>query len=100
MAIKTWVMAFEYIQGKFPNGTIRRSKWSKEMAAIKPTIAAFDPALSLRDDKEEARAGNLDHRFNHWTAVRDALMGNTQIFFRNKSDRQNTAKPHRSNEVL
>jgi hypothetical protein len=28
----------------------------------------------LRDDKEEARAGNLDHRFNHWTAVRDALM--------------------------
>jgi hypothetical protein len=31
--------------------------------------------LILRDDKEEARAGNLDHRFNHWTAVRDALMG-------------------------
>ncbi len=30
--------------------------------------------MSLRDDKEEARAGNLDHRFNHWTAVRDALM--------------------------
>ena len=47
-----------------------RRKW----AAIKQTIAAFDPALSLRDDKEEARAGNLDHRYNHWTAVRDALM--------------------------
>ncbi len=47
-----------------------RNKW----AAIKPVIAAFDPALSLRDDKEEARAGNLDHRYNHWTAVRDALM--------------------------
>jgi hypothetical protein len=28
----------------------------------------------LRDDKEEARTGNGDHRFNHWTAVRDALM--------------------------
>ena len=40
----------------------------------KPSIAALDPALSLRDDKEEARAGNLDHRFNHWTAVRDGLM--------------------------
>jgi hypothetical protein len=38
-------------------------------------IAAFDPALSARDDREEARAGDLDHRFNHWTAVRDALMG-------------------------
>src|SRR5438477_9339467 len=47
-----------------------RTKW----AAIKKTIAAFDPALSLRDDKEEARVGNLDHRLNHWTAVRDALV--------------------------
>lgn len=35
---------------------------------------AFDPALSIRDEMEEARVGNLDHRFNHWTAVRDALM--------------------------
>lgn len=47
-----------------------RRKW----AAIKGSVAAIDPALSRRDDKEEARAGNLDHRFNHWTAVRDALM--------------------------
>ena len=47
-----------------------RNKW----AAIKKSIAALDPALSLRDDKEEARVGNLDYRFNHWTAVRDALM--------------------------
>ncbi len=46
------------------------TKW----AAIKQSIAAFDPALSLRDDKEEARVGNLDHRLNHWTAVRDALV--------------------------
>jgi hypothetical protein len=47
-----------------------RTKW----AAIKQSIAALDPALSLRDDKEEARVGSLDHRLNHWTAVRDALM--------------------------
>ncbi len=47
-----------------------RNKW----AAIKQSIAAFDPALSLRDDREEARVGNLDHRYNHWTAVRDGLM--------------------------
>ena len=41
---------------------------------IKTSIAARDPALNQRDDKEEARIGNLDHRLNHWTAVRDALM--------------------------
>jgi hypothetical protein len=49
---------------------IGRKKW----AAIRPAIAAFDPQLIARDDKEEARAGDLDHRFNHWTAVRDGLM--------------------------
>jgi len=47
-----------------------RRKW----AALKKSIAALDPALSLRDDHEEARVGHLDHRFNHWTAVRDGLM--------------------------
>jgi hypothetical protein len=41
---------------------------------LKKSIAALDPALSLRDDKEEARVGNQDHRYNHWTAVRDGLM--------------------------
>jgi hypothetical protein len=46
----------------------------RKWGAIKSSIAAFDPALNARDDKEEARAGNLDHRYNHWTAVRDALM--------------------------
>jgi len=47
-----------------------RNKW----LAIKAAIAAFDPDLIARDDKEEARVGKQDHRFNHWTAVRDALM--------------------------
>ena len=47
-----------------------RRKWD----AIKPSIAAFDPQLIARDDKEEARARDMDHRFNHWTAVRDGLM--------------------------
>jgi hypothetical protein len=49
---------------------IGRQKW----AAIKGAIAAFDPALIARDREEEMRAGNLDHRFNHWTAVRDGIM--------------------------
>jgi hypothetical protein len=47
-----------------------RRKWR----AIRPSIAAFDPRLIARDDREEARVGDLDHRFNHWTAVRDGLM--------------------------
>jgi hypothetical protein len=47
-----------------------RNKW----AALKQSIATFDPELIARDDKEERRAGGLDHRFNHWTAVRDGLM--------------------------
>jgi hypothetical protein len=47
-----------------------RTKW----AAIKKSIAAFDPALIARDAAEEARVGSRDHRFNHWTAVRDGLM--------------------------
>ena len=41
---------------------------------MKKSIAAFDPVLIARDDKEEARIGNRDHRLNHWTAVRDALV--------------------------
>ncbi|MDO9060562.1 MAG: hypothetical protein Q7U92_16275 [Bradyrhizobium sp.] len=47
-----------------------RRKW----AAIKPSIVSLDPALSLRDDREEVRVGQQDHRYNHWTAVRNALM--------------------------
>ncbi|OAF13352.1 hypothetical protein AYJ54_44280 [Bradyrhizobium centrolobii] len=47
-----------------------RRKWE----AIKGAIAAADPELSARDDREEARARGTDHRFNHWTAVRDGLM--------------------------
>jgi hypothetical protein len=61
--------------GSFQTGPSEDQNGQKKWVAIKPAIAAFDPALILRDDKEEARAGNLDHRFNHWTAVRDALMG-------------------------
>ena len=61
-------------KGSFQTGPSEDQIGRKKWAAIKQSIAAFDPALSRRDDKEEARVGNLDHRFNHWTAVRDALM--------------------------
>jgi len=61
-------------KGSFQTGLFEDQNGRKKWAAIKTSIAALDPALSLRDDKEEARVGNLDHRLNHWTAVRDALM--------------------------
>jgi hypothetical protein len=46
------------------NGQI---KW----AALRNSIRS--PEVIARDDKEEARIGKGDHRFNHWTAVRDGL---------------------------
>jgi hypothetical protein len=58
------------LQTGVPEDQNGRRKW----AAIKSSVAAFDPALSARDDKEEARVGNSDQRYNHWTAVRNALM--------------------------
>ncbi len=61
-------------KGSFQTGPSEDENGRAKWAAIKKSIAALDPALSLRDDKEESRIGNLDHRLNHWTAVRDALM--------------------------
>ncbi|MEH2496886.1 hypothetical protein V1294_003365 [Bradyrhizobium sp. AZCC 1678] len=61
-------------KGSLQTGVPEDQNGRKKWAAIKKSIAALDPALSLRDDKEEARVGNLDHRYNHWTAVRDGLM--------------------------
>src|SRR5438128_572799 len=61
-------------KGSLQTGPSEDQNGRKKWAAIKMSIAASDPALSLRDDQEEARVGNLDHRLNHWTAVRDALM--------------------------
>jgi hypothetical protein len=61
-------------KGSLQTGPSEDQNGRKKWAAIKQSVAALDPTLGLRDDKEEARAGNLDHRFNHWTAVRDALM--------------------------
>jgi hypothetical protein len=61
-------------KGSFQTGLSEDRNGQKKWAAMRGSIAAFDPALIARDDKEEARAGKSDHRFNHWTAVRDALM--------------------------
>src|ERR1700682_289205 len=54
-------------KGSLQTGPSEDQNGRKKWAAIKQSVAAFDPALGLRDDKEEMRAGNLDHRLNHWT---------------------------------
>jgi len=61
-------------KGSFQTGPSEDQNGRKKWAAIKPALAAFDPALIARDAEQEARIGGLDHRYNHWTAVRDGLM--------------------------
>lgn len=61
-------------KGSLQTGVSEDRNGQRKWAAIKRSIDAFDPALSARDANEEARVGNLDHRLNHWTAVRDGLM--------------------------
>ncbi len=61
-------------KGSLQTGVSEDRRGQKKWAAVKKEIAALDPVLSARDDKEEARVGRGDHRFNHWTAVRDGLM--------------------------
>jgi hypothetical protein len=61
-------------KGSFQTGPPEDQNGRRKWAAIRPAISALDPQLIARDDKEEARAGTLDHRYNHWTAVRDGLM--------------------------
>ena len=61
-------------KGSFQTGPSEDQIGRRRWAAIKATITALDPQLSARDDQEEARVRDQDHRFNHWTAVRDGLM--------------------------
>ena len=68
-------------KGSLQTGPSEDRRGQKKWAAIKKAISAFDPALVARDDAEEARVGNLDHRLNHWTAVRDGLVNAHAEFF-------------------
>ncbi|HMA55244.1 MAG TPA: hypothetical protein VKP52_00730 [Pseudolabrys sp.] len=61
-------------KGSFQTGVSEDKIGRKKWAAIKKSVAALDPKLNARDDKEEARVGNSDQRYNHWTAVRNGLM--------------------------
>ncbi|RZN12060.1 hypothetical protein CWO91_05900 [Bradyrhizobium genosp. SA-3] len=68
--------------GSFQTGPSEDRNGRRKWEAIKSEIAAIDPGLSTRDDKEEARARGTDHRFNHWTNVRDGLMNAHADLFR------------------
>lgn len=61
-------------KGSFQTGPSEGQNGRRKWAAIRQQIAAFDPQLTARDDKEEARVAGLDRRFNHWIAVKDGLM--------------------------
>jgi hypothetical protein len=61
-------------KGSFQTGMSEARNGQAKWLAIRKSIAAFHPALIARDAREEARVGNLDRRFNHWIAVKDALV--------------------------
>jgi hypothetical protein len=69
-------------KGSFQTGISEDRNGQRKWDTIKTSIGAFDPILVVRDANEERRVGNLDHRFNHWTAVRDGLMNAHADLFR------------------
>jgi hypothetical protein len=61
-------------KGSFQTGVSEDKLGEKKWAGIKKSVAALDPKVNARDDKEQARVGSSDRRYNHWTAVRNGLM--------------------------
>lgn len=60
--------------GSWQTGVAEDRKGRRAWAALRPRVAAVDPAVAARDARETARVGKGDQRFNHWTAVRNGLM--------------------------
>jgi hypothetical protein len=88
-------------KGSLQTGPSEDRSGQMKWAAIKKSIRAFDPALSARDEMEEARVGNLDHRLNHWTAVRDALVSaHADLFPQILAIVKTIARSDRSNEAF
>jgi len=67
-------------KGSFQTGPAEDQNGQKKWAAIRTSIKS--PEVLARDDREEARVGNLDHRYNHWTGVRDGLANAHADLFR------------------
>jgi hypothetical protein len=73
-------------KGSLQTGPSEDRSGQMKWQAIRQSVMALDPKLFARDAAEEARAGTLDHRFNHWTAVRDGLMNAHAELFPRISD--------------
>jgi hypothetical protein len=69
-------------KGSLQTGVAEDHKGRLAWAALKPKIAALDPAVAARDDRETSRVGKGDQRFNHWTAVRNGVMNAHAELFR------------------
>jgi hypothetical protein len=61
-------------KGSLQTGVEEDRNGAKKWAAIREKVRALDPAAIARDDREQARIGAGDQRYNHWTAVRNGLM--------------------------
>ena len=61
-------------KGSLQTGASEDQNGRKKWAAIKQSIAALDPALEPSRRQGRGAGWQSDHRFNHWTAVRDGLM--------------------------
>ena len=67
-------------KGSFQTGPAEDRNGQQKWAAIRASIKS--PEVIARDDREEARVGNLDQRYNHWTAVRNGLANAHADLFR------------------
>jgi hypothetical protein len=61
-------------KGSLQTGVAEDRRGRMAWAALRSRVAALDPAVAARDDRERVRVGTGDQRFNHWTAVRNGLM--------------------------
>ena len=61
-------------KGSLQTGVAEDRRGRMAWAALKSRVAALDPAVAARDDRERVRVGTGDQRYNHWTAVRNGLM--------------------------
>jgi hypothetical protein len=69
-------------KGSLQTGLAEDRKGRAAWSVLKPKVAALDPAVATRDEKETMRIGKGDQRYNHWTAVRNGLMNAHAELFR------------------
>jgi hypothetical protein len=61
-------------KGSLQTGVAEDRRGRRKWLAIRERVAKLDPEIAARDAVEEARAADIDQRYNHWTAVRNGLM--------------------------